>query len=102
MFKSASAILRDWIVFHQTFAALKQLDPHLLGDLGLSETDLRRVSRKAMDKKGPINLSDLREIDDELRGDVSIPIGAKAPSADAPVRRSARGRQRLHRRLFPA
>lgn len=48
--------LADWLAFHSTYGALKRLDPHLKADLGLTDADLRRLSRKAMHHKGPISI----------------------------------------------
>ncbi|WMT87227.1 DUF1127 domain-containing protein [Pelagibacterium sp. 26DY04] len=57
--------LADWLAFHTLYAALRRLDPHLKADLGLSDADLRRLSRKAMHHKGPISIYRLVEEDFE-------------------------------------
>jgi len=48
--------IADWLAFHNTYAALRRLDPHLRADLGLAQTDLRRLSLRAMEAKGQISL----------------------------------------------
>ncbi|WP_420864535.1 DUF1127 domain-containing protein [Pelagibacterium halotolerans] len=102
MFNSAFTILRDWIAFHQTYSALRRLDPQLRRDLGLSGADLRRISRKVMHKKGPISLFALREEHEEFRADAGHPIASTASSACGPARRDAQETQRFHRRPYPA
>ncbi|WMT92077.1 DUF1127 domain-containing protein [Pelagibacterium sp. H642] len=57
--------LADWLAFHTLYAALRRLDPHLKADLGLSDADLRRLSRKAMHHKAPISIYRLVEEDFE-------------------------------------
>ncbi|WP_408636274.1 DUF1127 domain-containing protein [Pelagibacterium flavum] len=102
MFKSAFVMLRDWIVFHQTYSALRRLDPHLRRDLGLSEADLRRISRKVMHEKGPISLFALREDNEELQAEGRRAVALTAPSACGPVPRDAQETQRFRRRPYPA
>ena len=102
MFKSVFIKLRDWIVFHQTYSALKQLDPHLRRDLGLEDADLQRISRKVMHEKGPINLFVLREEDEDFKAGVQPSVPLKAPSACAPARRDVQETQQFPQRPYPA
>lgn len=57
--------LADWLAFHTLYTALRRLDPHLKADLGLSDADLRRLSRRARHHQGPISIYRLVEEDFE-------------------------------------
>lgn len=70
--------IADWLAFHNTYAALRRLDPHLRADLGLEEADLRRLSRKAISHKGPISIYRLAD------EDFAAPNGLKPFDRDEP------------------
>lgn len=69
---SMPRMLADWLAFHATHAALRRLDPYLRADLGLTDADLRRISRRAVHHEGPISI--YRLVGDDI-GEERVPCG---------------------------
>lgn len=101
-------VLADWLAFQSTYAALRRLDPYLRADLGLTDADLRRISRRAVHHKGPISIYLLVEEDSVRDQGVSTTlwheIGSASESSSSPTSMASVKKAslpRLHHSYWP-